>query len=56
MQNSAERTQQRARLAEIYYETKRLKEVADTQSKRAETLEASYQKLQEEADILASAV
>lgn len=56
LQNSAERTQQRARLAEIYYETKRLKEVADTQSKRAETLEASYQKLQEETDILASAV
>ncbi|WFU12911.1 diguanylate cyclase (plasmid) [Rhizobium sp. CB3090] len=56
LQNSAERTQQRARLAEIYYETKRLKEVAETESKRAETLEASYQKLQEETDILASAV
>ncbi|RUM00409.1 GGDEF domain-containing protein [Rhizobium chutanense] len=56
LQNSAERTQQRTRLAEIYYETKRLKEVAETESKRADTLEASYQKLQEETDILASAV
>ncbi|PDS78781.1 diguanylate cyclase [Rhizobium sp. L43] len=56
LQNSAERTQQRARLAEIYYETKRLKEVAETESKRADTLEASYQKLQEETDILANAV
>lgn len=56
LQNSAERTQQRARLAEIYYETKRLKEVAETETKRAETLEASYQKLQEQTDILASAV
>ncbi|MFS8055002.1 diguanylate cyclase [Rhizobium sp. BR 317] len=56
LQNSAERTQQRARLAEIYYETKRFKEVAETETKRADTLEASYQKLQEETDILASAV
>ncbi|OWV84257.1 diguanylate cyclase [Rhizobium sp. R635] len=56
LQNSAERTQQRARLAEIYYETRRLKEVAETESKRADTLEASYQKLQEQTDILASAV
>ncbi|WP_041672294.1 diguanylate cyclase [Rhizobium leguminosarum] len=56
LQNSAERTQQRARLAEIYYETKRLKEVAEIEAKRADTLEASYQKLQEETDILANAV
>lgn len=56
LQNSAERTQQRARLAEIYYETRRLKEVAETETKRADTLEASYQKLQEETDILANAV
>jgi len=56
LRNSAERTQQRARLAEIYYETKRFKEVAETETKRAETLEASYQKLQEQTDILASAV
>ncbi|WP_210276391.1 tetratricopeptide repeat-containing diguanylate cyclase [Rhizobium pisi] len=56
LQNSAERTQQRPRLAEIYYETKRLKEVAETEAKRADTLEASYQKLQEQTDILASAV
>ncbi|UWM79054.1 diguanylate cyclase (plasmid) [Rhizobium sp. WSM4643] len=56
LRNSAEKTQQRARLAEIYYETKRFKEVAETESKRAETLEASYQKLQEQTDILASAV
>ncbi|MBY3237395.1 GGDEF domain-containing protein [Rhizobium laguerreae] len=56
LRNSAERTQQRARLAEIYYETRRFKEVAETESRRAETLEASYQKLQEQTDILASAV
>ncbi|NEI32815.1 diguanylate cyclase [Rhizobium leguminosarum] len=56
LRNSAEKTQQRARLAEIYYETRRFKEVAETESKRAETLEASYQKLQEQTDILASAV
>ncbi|QJX09406.1 GGDEF domain-containing protein [Rhizobium brockwellii] len=56
LRNSAENTQRRARLAEIYYETKRFKEVAETESKRAETLEASYQKLQEQTDILANAV
>ncbi|MGR9278567.1 tetratricopeptide repeat-containing diguanylate cyclase (plasmid) [Rhizobium leguminosarum] len=56
LRNSAESTQRRARLAEIYYETKRFKEVAETESKRAETLEASYQKLQEQTDILANAV
>lgn len=56
LRNSAERTQQRARLAEIYYETRRFKEVAETETKRADTLEASYQKLQEETDILANAV
>jgi diguanylate cyclase (GGDEF)-like protein len=56
LRNSAEKTQQRARLAEIYYETKRLKDVAETELKRAETLEASYHKLQEQTDILAHAV
>ncbi|RWX02127.1 GGDEF domain-containing protein [Rhizobium leguminosarum] len=56
LRNSAESTQRRARLAEIYYETKRFKEVAETESKRAETLAASYQKLQEQTDILANAV
>lgn len=56
LRNSAESTQRRARLAEIYYETKRFKEVAETESKRADTLEASYQKLQEQTDILANAV
>lgn len=56
LRHSAEKTQQRARLAEIYYETRRFKQVAETESKRADTLEASYQKLQEQTDILASAV
>jgi diguanylate cyclase (GGDEF)-like protein len=55
MQFSGEKTQQRARLAEVRYETKKLKALLDTEAKRAEDIAHSYQELQLRTEMLAEA-
>lgn len=45
LQFSAEKTQQRARLAEIFYETTKLKAQVDIESRRARDMAQSYQEL-----------